>query len=74
MNENDQDIEALEATAEAPPAAPELQTIEVWADRLGTPAWLFAAAKIGHGWPIGRELTEAAYLEALDASANVVCR
>lgn len=79
MNEHDESIpESSEdaATSAASDAAspPAVKTVETWADELGTPAWLFAGARIGLGWPIGFELTEKAYREALDVAANVVCR
>ena len=46
-------------------------TVEAWAATKNTPAWLFAAAKALHGWPIGKELDESDYTEAIDAAANV---
>lgn len=48
------------------------ETVEALRDRLGTPAWLFAAARAKYGWAAGQELTEEAYLEALEAAAREV--
>lgn len=71
MSEHENSDEAMPKTE---PGAPVKKAVEVWEKELGTPAWLFAGAKHGHRWPIGLELTEEAYREALDAAANVVCR
>lgn len=59
----------------SPPAdekkADKVSTVETWAADKNTPAWLFAAAKALHLWPIGKELSEADYIKAVDAAANV---
>ena len=47
------------------------KTAEEWAAEKGTPAWLFAATKALHRWPIGKELAEPDYLAACDKAANV---
>lgn len=73
MNEHDDEtMPETEPGADAPP--PAVKTVEAWCEELKTPKWLFAGARIGHRWPIGLELTEKAYREALDAAASVVCR
>jgi hypothetical protein len=56
---------------EKKPAAAPRKTVEVWAAEKKTPAWLFAGAKAGNRWPIGRELEEAEYDQAVHAAANV---
>lgn len=71
-----------EAAAEGPPPTPtppaapsgERLSIEIWAEKLGTPKWLFVGARIGNGWPHGQELTEADYRKGIDWAANVPCR
>jgi hypothetical protein len=50
---------------------PSKKTIEAWRAELGTPDWLFAAARALKQWPIGKELEQAAYTAALDEAANV---
>jgi hypothetical protein len=52
----------------------ELRAVEDLRDELRTPAWLFAAAKMKHDWPIGAELSVAGYQAALEAAANEVIR
>lgn len=48
------------------------ETVEALRDRLGTPAWLFAAARVKHGWAVGQELTEDEYRAALEATQREV--
>jgi hypothetical protein len=63
-------------------ASPDLKPIEHWRDILGTPDWLFAATKVGKGWAIGQEVTQAVYEKAvrwaagtpLEGEDAVVCR
>lgn len=55
-------------------AAPELRTIEAWAKAKNTPDWLFAGAKAGNRWAVGKLLTEAAYDAAIHAAASVTLR
>jgi hypothetical protein len=45
-------------------------TAEDWAKKLGTPAWLFAAARAYHQWPIGKEFGQADYEAALKKVLN----
>lgn len=73
--------DAPPAGAPEPPARdpkePDAQgrcTVEVWAAKVGTADWLFAAAKAGQRWAIGQEITEQQYSEAIEAAANVPCR
>ena len=74
MNETLDDVDlAVPVEREELPAA-ERRTVEAWREILATPAWLFAGAKMGERWPIGRELTEAEYREALERAGNVTCR
>jgi hypothetical protein len=40
-------------------------TVEDYAKKLGTPAWLFAAARAYHQWPIGKETGQGDYEAAL---------
>lgn len=42
--------------------------IEAWQKELGTPAWLFAAAKAKANWPAGAELSAAEYRAAIRAA------
>jgi hypothetical protein len=44
--------------------------IEEWAAKLGTPPWLFKAAKIQHGWAIGAEVEEKTYHDAVHITAH----
>jgi hypothetical protein len=53
------------------PVEPSKKTVEAWRAELGTPDWLFAAARALKQWPIGKELEQAAYTAALDEAANV---
>jgi hypothetical protein len=53
------------------PVEPSKTTGEAWRAELGTPDWLFAAARALKQWPIGKELEQAAYTAALDEAANV---
>ena len=48
------------------------ESVEALRDRLGTPAWLFAAARQKYGWASGQELTEEEYREAVEAAASEV--
>lgn len=48
--------------------------VEAWRDELGTPAWLFAAAKTKFNWPVGAELTEAEYKKAIATAEGEVIR
>ena len=38
---------------------------ELWAKKKGTEAWKFRAVAAGKAWPIGKELTEKDYDEAI---------
>lgn len=51
--------------------AAERKTAEAWAELRTTPAWLFAAARAYHGWPIGQELTAAEFDAAVEATASI---
>jgi hypothetical protein len=62
--------EFTEAPAPEAPA-PERKPVEQWAAEKGTVAWKFAAAQAGERWPIGAELTEAEYTDAIERAANV---
>lgn len=55
-------------TTDAP--AQELLPFEVWAERSGTAKWLLAATRARYQWPIGRELTQAAFNEAVLTTLN----
>lgn len=64
-----------EATPTPAPAASKAKPlqrtpVEELAAQLATPDWLFAAAKVKFGWPVGRELTPAEYADAIEATAN----
>lgn len=48
--------------------------VEAFRNELGTPAWLFAAAKTKFNWPVGAELTEAEYKKAISATEGEVIR
>lgn len=48
------------------------ESVEALRDRLGTPAWLFAAARQKYGWASGQELTEEEYRAAVEAAASEV--
>lgn len=48
----------------------EKKTVETLCEEHGTPAWLFAAAKMKAGWVVGSELTESEYKKALKAAAE----
>lgn len=68
------DAEEAPAGEKTPTHAPALKPIEVWAVELNTPAWLFAAAKMHAGWPIGRHVTRDAYVAGVDGAKSVTCR
>lgn len=51
-----------------------VRPIEEWREQLGTPDWLFAAARAKRGWPQGREVSEAEYRAAIKAAENEVIR
>ncbi len=59
------------AVAEAPRA---LRTVEDWAKSKSTDVHLFAGLRCGERWPIGQELTEAAFDAAVARAQNIVCR
>lgn len=59
-----------EAVVEAEPIAAELRAIEHWQAARGVPAWQHKGAARLHGWGAGRELTEAAYADGVEAFAN----
>lgn len=63
-----------DAGTPVPVLAEELKPIEFWAERLGTPKWLFAGTKVGKGWAIGQEVTRAKYEEAVKWAATVESR
>ena len=44
--------------------------VEEHAKAKNTPAWLFAGAKAGEGWALGRELTEAEYDAAIERAGS----
>lgn len=50
------------------------RTVEEWAKEAGTPDWLFAGAKCGNRWPLGKTMTRAEYDAAIDRAANVTIR
>lgn len=56
--------------AEVQPTHP----VEKWRELLGTPSWLFVAAKVMFKWPVGRELTEEEYRQAIRAAEQEVIR
>lgn len=60
------------ATAEAPPdaAAAAAETVEALAERLGTPAWVLAGAKVAYGWGAGKQMKEAEFQRAVNAWLN----
>lgn len=47
------------------------KTVETWSEEKRTPAWLFAAARAKHRWPIGREVTEAEFDKAIAATKSI---
>lgn len=47
------------------------KTVEQWAEEKEIEPWLFAAAKAGHRWPEGRELTEEQFDEAVRLTEGV---
>lgn len=53
---------------------PTRHPVEKWRELLGTPSWLFAAAKVMFKWPVGRELTEEEYRQAIRAAEQEVIR
>lgn len=55
----------------APAPAPARKPVEQHAEEKQTPAWLLAAARAHHGWPIGRELTESEFEQALAATKGI---
>jgi hypothetical protein len=44
---------------------------ETWVEAKKPPAWLAAAARAMRGWPIGREVTEQEFDDALEAAGQV---
>lgn len=50
------------------------EAAETWAAKKGTPAWLFSAARTFHGWPQGRELTEAEFDAAVSSTQGIHIR
>lgn len=48
--------------------------VEVWRERLATPAWLWAAARVKSAWAVGQELTEQEYRAAVQEAAQEVIR
>ena len=63
-----------ETTAKEAEAQPTRHPVEKWRELLGTPSWLFAAAKVMFKWPVGRELTEEEYRQAIRAAEQEVIR
>jgi hypothetical protein len=51
---------------------PDRQAVEAWASELATPAWAFAAARMKHSWPEGRQLSRADYEKAVKAATSEV--
>lgn len=48
-----------------------LKPFEVWAAEKKTPDWLLAATKASQDWPIGREMTEAAFDAGVERGLNL---
>jgi len=53
---------------------PLLKTVEEHAAIYATADWLQAAARVEYDWPLNQLITEADYLEALDATRNLEVR
>lgn len=49
----------------------ELKPFEQWAEAKKTPDWLLAATKASADWPMGREVTETEFDEAVDRALNL---
>jgi hypothetical protein len=70
--------DALERVADEHPVEPvpathaNLETIEQLAARLNTPDWLFAAAKQKAKWPIGCQITQAEFEQAIKIAETEV--
>ncbi len=62
-------IEEVPVPVEAPPR--EAETVDEWRLAKRTPDWAFAAAKMLHGWPQGRVLSESDYDAAIRAAMTV---
>jgi hypothetical protein len=58
-----------EPTIEAEPLA-EVRPIEHWQTQHGVAPWLHRGAVYLHHWGVGRELTEAEYLNGVEAMAS----
>jgi hypothetical protein len=52
----------------------EKQPIEKWAEQKQLPAWEFAAAKAHESWPLGFEVTEEEFDQAVQAACGVALR
>lgn len=71
-------VEAAQPGAEAPELAekPEVQqpahrTFEEWAQAAGTATWLAAATRACKRWPVGKELTQQEFDEAVREAASI---
>lgn len=49
----------------------EVKAFEVWAEQHKPEAWVLAAAIAHSNWPVGREITEADFLKALEEAKEV---
>ena len=72
--EEREEFEARRETIEREGVAARKETVEQLQQRLGTPAWLFVAAKAKFRWAVGQELTEEEYRAAVEAAAREVIR
>ncbi len=70
MSESESIEDALALVA----VEPERRPFEQWAEAKKTPAWKLAAAKAHENWPLGREVTEAAFDQAVRAACDVALR
>lgn len=64
----------LESAPTKSAAAPVKKTVEAWAAAAKLPPWQFAAAKTMCHWPIGKELTEEEFNQAVAAARSIEIR
>ena len=52
----------------------EKQPVEKWAEQKKLPAWKFAAAKAHASWPLGFEVSEEEFDQAVHAACGIALR
>lgn len=61
-------------TEETAPPSEDRRSVEAWAEAKQIAPWMLAAARTHAAWPVGAELTEASFDEAVEAVSSLSLR